>query len=323
MNKNQKIIIFSAIGVFLCLIALIIVLIVKNAEISKEAETDEIELAEEFEEEYDQNLIDSLRQENDRLRLDMLTNEFNQLNSDFDNSREGTNVKLANDSLVRQYNEARQRINSLIKDLDKEKKSSKEYQEKIKVLENEISTLKGIARHYLEEISRLNKENEGLRQEIATEKNRNENLSRENETYSRNNQQLSETVKLAKKLNITGLSVQAYNQKEKVVDKNPQKVNKIGVFFTVSPNNTAAPGMKEFYVRIISPEGNLLGSGPSFSYDGTTVQSTASRQMEYTNDELPVAVYWTNNTTLTPGDYSVEVFADGYRLKTTRFTLKK
>ena len=53
------------------------------------------------------------------------------------------------------------------------------------------------------------------------------------------------------------------------------------------------------------------------------MQSTASRQAEYTNDELHVSVYWTVNTTLTPGDYTVEVFADGYRLGTGRFNMKK
>ena len=47
------------------------------------------------------------------------------------------------------------------------------------------------------------------------------------------------------------------------------------------------------------------------------------REMEYDNNELRVSVYWTVNTTLTPGDYTVEVFADGYRLGTGRFTMKK
>lgn len=312
MSKNQKIIIFSALGVFLCLIALIIVLIVKNAsnsDVVAEAESN-------------QELLDSLRFENDQLRLDMLTSEFNQLNIEIDSSLEGSMMQLSNDSLVQQYNEARERINDLIKELDREKKANRGYQEKIKQLENEIATLKGIAKHYLEEIKRLNEENEGLRQELTSEKDRNENLSRQNETYSRNNAELSETVKLAKKLNITGLDLKAYNKKDKP-EKNITKAKKLGVSFTVSPNNTAAPGMKDFYIRIISPEGTLLGAGPSFAYDGTTLQSTASRQMEYANEELQVSIYWNVNSTLTAGTYSVEVFADGYRLGTRSINMTK
>ncbi|MCH5218702.1 MAG: hypothetical protein J1F07_09210 [Muribaculaceae bacterium] len=308
MNKNQKILLYGAIGVFLALAALIIVLIVQNARHSRSA----AEMQEQ---------ADSLRVENDRLELANLTSEFDRLNAEF-NQYEDRELTLKNDSLIQQYNEARDRVNSLLQELDKEKRSNRANREKIKQLEAEITTLKGIAKHYLEEIKRLNEENEGLRQELSTEKGRNETLERENANVSRSNAELTQTVQLAKKLNITSLSLRAYNKKDKE-EKNITKAKKLGVSFVVTPNNTAAPGMKTFYIRIISPEGSLLGAGPTFSYDGTTVTSTASRQMEYANQELPVSVYWNVNTTLTAGDYTVEVFADGYRLGAARFTMKK
>ena len=308
MNKNQKIILFGAIGVFAALIALMVVLIVQNARHSSQAGQLQVEM-------------DSLRIENDRLELESLTSEFNRLNSEF-SQYEDQQIQLTNDSLVQQYNEAKERVNTLLQELEKEKKSNRANREKIKQLENEITTLKGIAKHYLEEIRRLNEENEGLRKELTTEKDRNESLERENATVSKSNAQLTETVQLAKKLNITGLSLVALKKNDKT-EKNITKAKKLGVTFTVSPNNTASAGRKNFYVRIISPEGSLLGSGPSFSYDGSTVQSTAMREKEYANEELAVEVYWTVNTTLTPGDYTVEVFADGYRLGTGRFNMKK
>lgn len=308
MTKNQKIILFGALGVFVALIALIIVLIVQNAGHTRSAN----EM---------QEWADSIRAENDRLELANLTSEFDRLNAEF-SQYEDRELNIRNDSLVQQYNEAKERVNSLLQELDREKKSNRANREKIKQLEAEISTLKGIAKHYLEEIRRLNEENEGLRQELDTQKGRNESLARENASYSRSNAELTQTVQLAKKLNITSLSLQAYNKKDKN-EKNITKAKKLGVSFVVTPNNTAAAGMKDFYIRIISPEGSLLGSGPAFSYDGTSVTSTASRKMEYDNKELPVSVYWTVNTTLTPGDYTVEVFADGYRLGTGRFNMKK
>lgn len=308
MTKNQKILLFGTLGVFICLAALIVVLIVKNAQHSKAA----IEL---------QQQTDSLMAENDRLELENLTSEFDRLNAEV-NQFEDRQLQLTNDSLVQQYNEARERVNTLLSELEKEKRSNKANREKIRQLENEISTLKGIAKHYLEEIKRLNEENEGLRQELTTEKDRNQTLERENATVARTNTELQQTVNLAKKLSITGLSLQALNKKDKN-EKNITKAKKLGVSFTVTPNNTAAPGMKNFYVRIISPEGTLLGSGPAFTYDGASITSTAMRQMEYNNGELKVSVYWTVNTTLTAGDYTVEVFADGYRLGSGRFTMKK
>lgn len=308
MNRNLKILKFGTLGVFLGMIALLVVLIVQNARHSDNASQLLVEM-------------DSLRVENDRLELANLTSEFDRLNAEF-SQYEDQQLKISNDSLVQQYNEAKERVNSLLQELDREKKANRANREKIKQLEGEIATLKGIAKHYLEEIKRLNEENEGLRQELSTEKNRNENLARENATVSRSNAQLTQTVQLAKKLNITGLSLTAFKKNDKT-EKNITKAKKLGVSFTVSPNNTASAGRKNFYIRIISPEGSLLGSGPSFSYDGASVTSTAMREMEYDNNELRVSVYWTVNTTLTPGDYTVEVFADGYRLGTGRFNMKK
>lgn len=308
MTKNQKILIFGALGVFLALAALIVVLIVKNAEHTK--------IAAQLQQQSDSLLI-----ENDRLELANLTSEFDRLNMQFD-ELEAQKLEINNDSLLQQYNEARERLAQLQKELEKERQSNKANREKIRQLENEITTLKGIARHYLEEIRRLNDENEGLRQELSSEKDRNQNLARENATVSKNNAELQQTVNLAKKLSITGLSLNAYNKKDKN-EKNITKAKKLGVSFTVTPNNTAASGMKNFYVRIISPEGSVLGSGPTFNYDGASVASTAMRQLEYDNGELRVDVYWNVNTTLTPGDYTVEVFADGYRLGTGRFNMKK
>lgn len=305
MDKKQKTIIFGALGVALCLIALVVVLIVNNSRRTTEA-NEAVARA------------DSLLLVNDQLQL---TNEFNQLNADF-SQYEDQQVYLKNDSLVRQYNQARLKVEGLLKELNSEKRSNQQNRARIRQLEGEIATLKGIVRHYLEEIKRLGEENAGLRQEIEQINATNEQLASQVSATSASNAQLTQTVKLARKLNITGLSFHAYNRKGKN-EKNITKARKLGVSFTVSPNTTAAPGMKDFYMRIVSPEGTLLGGGPAFSFDGATLSSTAHRQMEYANEEMNVSIYWDVNTTLTPGEYTVEVFSDGYRLASRRFTMKK
>jgi uncharacterized protein (UPF0335 family) len=309
MNKNVKIIVYTAAGVLVALIALIIVLIVNdnhNTVARNEAEA----------------RADSLAIANDQL---VLTNEFNQLNADF-NQYEGQQIYLKNDSLVQKYNAARMKVEGLLRELNAEKQSHNKdmaaSRAKIKKLEGEISTLKGIVRHYLEEIKRLGEENAGLKQEIAQVQQKNQQLSTQVTQATASNEQLTQTVKLAKKLNITGLSLNAYNKKGKK-EKNITKARQLGVHFTVSPNSTAAPGMKTFYLRIISPEGSLLSGGGSFTIDGQSVQATASRNLEYANEEMSASIYWDVNTTLTPGDYTVEVFCDGYRLASRHFTMKK
>lgn len=305
MNKSQKIILFSSLGVFLCLAALIVVLIVNNAKQSGQVADA-------------QERLDSLSLANDKL---VLTNEYNQLNADF-MQYEDQQVYLKNDSLIAQYDEARARIEKLLGQLNREKQSNASNRKRIQELENEVATLKGIVRHYLEEIKRLGEENAELKSQIQQVEERNQHLANENASTAAANRELSSTVQLAKKLNITNLGLHAYNKKDKN-EKNITKARKLGVSFTVSPNSTAAPGMKDFYVRIISPEGSVLGGGPAFSYEGQSLGSTSHRQIEYANDEVSTSVYWTVNTTLTPGDYRVEVFCDGYRLASRSFTMKK
>lgn len=305
MNKTQKIIIFGGGGTVLCLIALVIILIINNSTRTNQVNEARAEL-------------EAQRLANDRL---MLTNEFNQLNADF-SQYEDQQIYLKNDSLIKQYNEARLKVEGLLSELDEQKRNNAANRKRIKELEGQIATLKGIVKHYLEEIKRLGEENEGLRQEIAQAKERNEKLTSQVTQATTQNKELSQTVKLAKKLNITGLSLQAYNKKGKI-EKNITKAKQLGVSFTVSPNNTASAGMKDFYVRILSPEGILLGGGESLSFEGSNISATARRQMEYDNEELSVSIYWDVNTTLTPGDYTVEVFADGNRLASRHFTMKK
>lgn len=316
MNKNQKIILYGGIGVFACLIALIIVLIVRN---SNNTATDNADLQEVERLQWE---LDSLRQINDQMEIASLTDEFDRLNAEVA-QYEDKQVTLANDSLVKQYNEAKNKVTNLMKELEQQKKANKLDKETIKQLQAEIGTLKDIARHYLEEIKRLNEENQGLRQEVTQVKEQNENLTRQNSEYTRENTQLSETVKLAKKLNITSLSLKPLNKKDKD-EKKISKAKQLDVSFVVSPNATAAPGNKQFFVRILSPDGELLGGGPSFTYDGKSLGSTASRTLEYNNTEqLPVHIYWTNNASLTTGNYVVEVFCDGYRLGSGTFNMAK
>ncbi len=77
-------------------------------------------------------------------------------------------------------------------------------------------------------------------------------------------------------------------------------------------------------MRLVSPEGQLLGGGASFQFEGKSVPASARKNIEYAGEEIPgITIYWDVNTTLTPGEYTVELFTDGYRLTSCRFTLKK
>lgn len=262
----------------------------------------------------------------EQAELDMaqreLQNDYDALNNEFaifENSRQlvmDDSVKL---ELTQKYETARLQIEKLQQELKNQKhKSSAE----IKKLKDEISTLRDLLRHYVEEINRLNKENEQLRNENAEVKNRNEQLSSQVRETSRRNEALQERMTLAEKLNVTGVNLVALNKKGKI-EKKVQKATQLRVTFTIPQNNSTPVGEKTIYLRIVSPSGQVLGGGGSFSFEGASVPCSAKKVVEYAGEEIGgVTIYWDVNTALTAGSYTVELFADNYRLCSTRFELK-
>ncbi|MDE6272562.1 MAG: hypothetical protein K2M31_06105 [Muribaculaceae bacterium] len=309
MNRNQKIILWGAVGVFVIMVGMVAMLLTRTNE-QNDAVNEAMAKA------------DSLALANDRLQL---TNEFNQLNADF-SQYEDQQIYLKNDSLVQQYNQARMKVEGLLRELNAEKannaKNNAQNRKRIQQLEAEIASLKKIVRHYLEEIKRLGEENEGLKKEIQEVNQRNEQLVARADNAERDNAVLTQEVTKAKKLSISGLSFSAYNKKGKKENK-INKATSLGASFSINPNATASAGMKTVYMRVISPDGTVLGGGPSFSYDGASLQSSGSKSIEYDNGEVHVTIYTQVNTTLTPGDYKVEIFCDGARLGSRSFNMNK
>lgn len=221
--------------------------------------------------------------------------------------------------LTEKYDAAKLEIENLQRQLkDTKAKSAKELQD----LRNQIATLRGLLKHYIEEINRLNAENEALRSENAEIKDANQRLTNQVEQTSRENAHLTERMTLAEKLNVTGVSLQALNGKGKN-EKKVKKAKKLAVTFTIPQNNSTPVGEKTIWLRITTPEGQLLDGGGSFSFEGGTLASTAHRTIEYGGQEIGgVTIYYDVRQALNPGAYTVELFCDNFRLKSTSFTLK-
>ena len=260
---------------------------------------------------------EQLQLTNDQLQL---ANEYQALNVEFQ-QYENQSQMLINDSIVVKYEAAKSKVEKLIHELNNEKKKS---QKRISQLQDEINTLKGIMRHYVAQIDSLGKENAGLRAENQEIKSQNRQLSNQVAATSSQNKALTERVVLAEKLNVTGVSLRGLKKNGKD-EKNVTKAKQLVVTFTIPQNNSTPVGEKTIYLRIVSPEGNLLeGGGGSFPFEGGNVQATARKTIEYAGEEIAgIHIYWDVNTALTPGDYTVELFADNYRLCSRHFTLKK
>lgn len=267
--------------------------------------------------------VQEARLENEELKLTndqlQLSNEFDVLNAEFQ-QYEDQAQRLANDTILAKYTAAKAKVEQLMQELKSEKVKS---QARINELQSEISTLKKLLRHYIAQIDSLNKENAGLRAENQEIKDQNKRLSSQVKEVTRTAETLSERMTLAEKLNITGVSIQGLKKNGKK-EKNVTKAKQLVVTFTIPQNNSTPVGEKAIYLRIVNPEGQLLGGTGSFDFEGKSIPCTARKVIEYAGDEISgIKIYWDVNTTLTAGDYTVELFTDGYRLTSRRFTLKK
>ena len=258
------------------------------------------------------------------LNLDqaLMDRDFDELNREF-SSLENQRVSIMDDSVKREltekYEAAKLKVEKLQQELQNQKKKSAA---EIKKLKDEISTLRALLRHYVEEINRLNQENQELRTENETIKKENTRLSSQVQETSRKNEVLSERMTLAEKLNVTGVNLTALNKKGKN-EKKVSKAKQLMVTFTIPQNNSTPVGEKTIYMRLISPSGQLLGSAGTFSFEGGSVECSAKKTVEYAGEEIAnIHIYWDVNTALSPGDYTVELFADNYRLARRSFSLK-
>lgn len=298
-KKNRKWLII--LGVLLGLAALGLVFMVVN-NTSRQAE-------------YEQQ-VKQLQLANEQLQL---ANEYDAINNEFAQYENQTSL-LANDSIVQKYSAARAQVEKLLQELKNEKNKSAA---QIGKLKDEIATLKGILRNYVEQINALNQENQELRTENQEVKAQNQQLSANIQSVQKSNKELNERMTLAEKLNVTGVNLVPLNKKGKK-EKNITKARQLMVTFTIPQNNSTPVGEKTIWLRIINPEGDLLSGGGSFSFEGATLPATARKSIEYAGEEIGgITVYWDVNTTLTPGDYTVELFCDNYRLASRKFTLKK
>lgn len=246
---------------------------------------------------------------------DALNNEF----AIFENSRQMMLDDSVKAALTQKYETARLQIEKLNQELKNQKNKSAA---EIKKLKDEISTLRNLLRHYVEEINRLNQENQALRTENAEIKDKNQQLTSRVQETTRRNEVLNERMTLAEKLNVTGLMLTPLNKKGKN-EKKVQKARQLKVSFTIPQNNSTPVGEKAIYLRIVSPSGQLLGNGGTFSFEGASLQATAKKVVEYAGEEIGgVTIYWDVDTALTPGSYTVELFADNYRLVSRSFELK-
>lgn len=301
MNNKKNIIFASALVLILITCIALVLLLVRQNKATEQAAQQ----------------VAELQLMNEQLQL---TNEYDELSASFV-QHEGQMVLFNNDSIRAEYEAAKNKVEELRAELKRRDKLS---QERIAELQNEIATLKNIMRHYVEQINELNQQNEELRRQNESLEQNNRSLTSQVQSANSQNKVLTQRMELAEKLNVSAVALTALRVNGKT-EKNITKAKQLMVTFTIPQNNSTPVGKKTIYLRITSPEGNLLnGNGIRFGFEGQTLDASAQKTIEYEGQEIAgVTIYWDVNATLNPGTYRVELFTDNYRLCSRNFEMKK
>lgn len=257
-----------------------------------------------------QEMVDVLSEEKTTLMT-----EFEELYLDYDS------LNSNNDELNNRLEMERERVAQLTEELKTVKATNAR---RIKELQGELTTMRTVMRSFVRQIDSLNtinvqltKENKDMRSKVAQ-------INRENDNLMEQNSRLNEKVEIASRLETTSVSALGLTFKEKKATS-AKRVSKIKVSFTIAKNVTAQVGMRNIYLRVTRPDGQLLmhSKDDLFDFEDSKINFSATRQVEYGGEETSsYVVYNVDAGELMEGEYSIELFCETGRMGSCNLKLK-
>lgn len=252
------------------------------------------------------------------LEKERMEEELRQLHTDYgvqlEKIRTGTGYgeqyqHLSSDSLLEQLGREKAKAERLADELRMTKASDAK---KINALSAEVTSLRKVLRSYVVQIDSLERANQALRQENEKVRKEYTEASQRAGKLANEKAALSSQVTRAARLELKGVSCTP-------LDKHGRNTNKLSRMthlrfdFTVARNITADPGLRRVYIRLLNPNDMPIASsgGGDFLYEGSDLQATASKEIEYGGEDLPVNVFWSVDQTLLSGKYRADFFIEG------------
>lgn len=227
-----------------------------------------------------------------------------------------------NEALQSELSTAQTKVKDLLEEVVQVKKVS---YEQISQYRQEVTTMRNIMKNYIVQIDSLNRRNEILMAENAQVKENIAQAESKNQQLEQEKQHLQEKIKEAAQLEATELVAVGINARGKDAES-ARRAEQIKVSFVLSKNVTAPRGNKMIYVRIQKPNQVLLQKSPNdlFQFEDLKIPFSAKREVTYEGNALPVNIFWDNQgQEFLPGEYTVDVFADGNNIGTTKFMMKR
>jgi len=194
----------------------------------------------------------------------------------------------------------------------------------IKRYKSEITTMRQIMKSYIVQIDSLNtrnkmlvSENSEIKQQITQVRNTNSELSKVKE-------ELSTKVEVASIVQAKDIVAVSLNKNRKETTR-INLLDKLRICFTLRENPLAKPGQKDVYMRVIRPDSLVVTSSPDnlFEYKGNKIIYSATRQVDYMNQDIEVCIFLDNKGDYIIGNYSVDLYLEDNIIGRTNFMLSK
>lgn len=177
----------------------------------------------------------------------------------------------------------------------------------------------------LEKLKNLNKE---LYTENRTLKTKQNVLSDSLTTLNRNKEELQTKVAIASQLKAENVEVVSVNARgrERTSPFKSRQLEKLKVDFNIAENNVAPIEGKKIIIRVVDENGQVIfdvakGSG-TFMLDGKEEFYTASQEILFDNTRQKLSYTYDKGSEYASGNYTVEIYTDGYLMGTARFQVK-
>lgn len=238
-------------------------------------------------------------------------------------SMEELNTDL-NDSILSQKN----KIETMLADLEKEKGNKRYYARKVRQLTEETETLRSIMKDYVRTIDSLHTENVILKTDLTNTQVDLTNMTSDRDNFKNQSDELSEKVNAGSKLIANSILSEGIKEKGSGSYKETTRASRathIRSCFTIGENKIANKGNKMIYMRIITPAGGILYSSNSNTLDtqtGKTLLYSDKKSINYQNQTLDVCIFYKLTKEIEEGNYIAELWCEGVRIGTNNFVLK-
>ncbi|MCK4880548.1 MAG: hypothetical protein KAS82_07805 [Bacteroidales bacterium] len=194
---------------------------------------------------------------------------------------------------------------------------------KIRMYRKEMETLRTVLRSYIVQIDSLDMQNQELRAENKQLRNTELRLTTEKEQLQKDKTQLEEIKDLATTLQASQIDLVLLNKRDKESARIRTTV-KVRIDFVLRANKVVVTGEKSLFLRIIRPDQVVLGSPEleMMEFNDEQIPVSASRVINYENEDLPVSIFWNNDGEIVPGEHTVELYSGGKIIGQSSFVLK-